>query len=207
MDSLCSPDTFNAAIVAGIDVTFLEANLVEKFTATAPSQLFYGHPTTAVDDVTFCNVTVTYTHTDANNEIHVESWLPIGNYNQRLHAVGGGGWVAGRYSPSYSAMAGAIAEGYATSTTDAGLLMLPYLGPDRWALNKDGEPNIQALRNLAYVSLGDQVSAPCPLTSETCHRTDYSSRQSSSKPLSRTSMASLPFTLTSAGAPKAVARA
>lgn len=55
--------------------------------------------------------------------IHVKKWLPTDNYNGRLHAVGGGCWIAGRYSLAYTVMSGAVSEGYTTSMTDAGLYL------------------------------------------------------------------------------------
>lgn len=116
-----------------------------------------GHPIVAVNNATFCNVTVVYEHIDANDTIHVETWLPMDNYNGRIQAFGGGGWVAGRFYITYGGMLGALGEGYATSTTDAGLLPQADGAPDRWALNPDGSPNVHALEDFASVSLHDQV--------------------------------------------------
>ncbi|UPK92504.1 hypothetical protein LCI18_003439 [Fusarium solani-melongenae] len=119
--------------------------------------LYYGHPTVKVENVNFCNITVTYTHPSQNDTIHFEIWLRLDNYNGRLQSVGGGGWIAGRYPPSYTAMSGAIGEGYATSTMDAGLKMQPDMQPDSWALTSEGNPNLYALNNLGSVSLNDQA--------------------------------------------------
>ncbi|KPM36715.1 hypothetical protein AK830_g9867 [Neonectria ditissima] len=110
-----------------------------------------------VEDLDFCNVTVTYMHPGQNDTIHVETWLPMDNYNGRLQAVGGGGWIAGRYPPSYTAMSGAVGEGYATSSTDAGLLMQADYGPDSWALISEGNPDLYLLNNFGSVSLNDQA--------------------------------------------------
>ncbi|KAK7427979.1 hypothetical protein QQZ08_005410 [Neonectria magnoliae] len=153
----CSPDAITAPIVFGAEILAFEANLVESYSATAYSSIYYGHPTVNVKNLDFCNVTVTYTHPGQNDTIYVETWLPIGNYNGRFQAIGGGGWVAGRYSPSYTAMGGAIGEGYATSTTDAGLVMQADYGPDSWALLSDGNPDLYSLNNFASVSLNDQA--------------------------------------------------
>lgn len=53
-----------------------------------------------------------------NPDIRFEVWMP-GNYNGRFQAVGGGG-LAG--SISYAAMATAVADGYASASTDTGHL-------------------------------------------------------------------------------------
>ncbi|EEU43572.1 uncharacterized protein NECHADRAFT_45075 [Fusarium vanettenii 77-13-4] len=157
MASLCSPDALAAPKFLGGHVLNFDVNLVENYNSTAISMLYYGHPTVKVENVNFCNITVTYTHPGQNDTIHVETWLPLDNYNGRLQSVGGGGWVAGRYPPSYTAMGGAIGEGYATSTTDAGLKMQLDMGPDSWALESEGNPNLYALNNLGSVSLNDQA--------------------------------------------------
>lgn len=54
-------------------------------------------------------------------------------------------------------MGGAVAENYATSTTDAGLPLQQDFGPDIWALTSEGNPNLYLLNNFAAVSLNDQV--------------------------------------------------
>ncbi|KIL87871.1 hypothetical protein FAVG1_08752 [Fusarium avenaceum] len=151
VDTIAQPELFSSKVVG------FEVNLVENHNATAYSALYYGHPTTIAENVNFCNITVTFTHPGSGDEIHVETWLPMDNYNGRLQSIGGGGWVAGRYSPSYVGMSGAVAEGYATSTTDAGLPLQPDLGPDSWALVSEGNPNLHLLNQFGSVSLNEQV--------------------------------------------------
>ncbi|KAJ3535126.1 hypothetical protein NM208_g7263 [Fusarium decemcellulare] len=68
MASSCSPGLFQTPSLPGALVTALDAVLVQSYTSTANSVLYYGHPTVAVENVTFCNVTVTYTHLDAGDE-------------------------------------------------------------------------------------------------------------------------------------------
>ncbi|KAH7009834.1 hypothetical protein EDB80DRAFT_838775 [Ilyonectria destructans] len=87
----CSPSTFTVANVFGSDILSVSANLVSNYTATAPYQTTVHHPTIEVRDAEFCNVTVAYTHPGQNDHMNVEIWLPIGNWNERLMAVDGGG--------------------------------------------------------------------------------------------------------------------
>ena len=127
----------------------------KNFTRDVSDQLNYGHPNISVKGVDYCNVTVTYTHPGQNDTLNVETWLPMKDWNHRLQAVGGGGWVSGRFPLSYTAMAGAIGEGYVTSSTDGGLVQ--GYTPDPWALNSPGNVNLYALQNFASVALNDQV--------------------------------------------------
>lgn len=147
--------------LSGATILSLSAIPVLNYTGTSPATYNYNHPTLTANNVDFCNITVSYTHNGEDDYINIETWLPLDTWNGRLQAVGGGGWVAGRFPLSYISMTGAIAQGYVTTTTDAGLLdsngQITYT-PDAWALNSNGTANVVALRNLASVSLGDQVS-------------------------------------------------
>jgi len=64
----------------------------------------------------FCRVAATLKPT-ADSDIKVEIWLPAAGWNGELQAVGNGGWAG---SISYGAMAEALRDGYATSSTDTG---------------------------------------------------------------------------------------
>ena len=75
-----------------------------KGAATAPLQL-----------PAFCRVSATLRPT-ADSDIEVEFWLPA-EWNGKYQAVGNGGWAG---NISYPAMAAALNEGYATSSTDTG---------------------------------------------------------------------------------------
>jgi feruloyl esterase len=53
-----------------------------------------------------------------DSDIKIEVWLPLGAaWNGKYEAVGGGGWAG---VISYPALANAVQEGYATSSTDTG---------------------------------------------------------------------------------------
>jgi hypothetical protein len=152
--SACNASSIPYPTVFGATILDLSATLVQNYTQEVSDQVYYNHPSVSVKNVDYCNVTVTYTHEGQNDTVNVETWLPTKGWNERLQAVGGGGYVAGRTYISYMAMAGAIGEGYVASTTDAGLGASQ--GPEPWALNSPGNVNLYALQNLASVSLKDQ---------------------------------------------------
>jgi feruloyl esterase len=73
----------------------------------------------------FCRVAATLTPT-SDSDIKIEVWLPMraegapgstGGWNGKYQAVGNGGWAG---VISYSAMAEALQDGYATASTDTG---------------------------------------------------------------------------------------
>lgn len=159
----CVPGTFDSLSLFGAEILSLETTLVSNYSAFVPSAFRYTAPDVQLKDATFCNITLSYTHPGQNDNIYVEAWLPVDNWNERFQAVGGGGWVAGRFYLSYVAMQGALADGYATITTDAGL------GSDMdaksWAQISPGNVNLFNLQNLASVSLNDEVSKLARLVS------------------------------------------
>ena len=64
----------------------------------------------------FCRVAATLKPT-TDSDIKAEVWLPASGWNGKYQAVGNGGWAG---SITYAAMARAIRDGYATSSTDTG---------------------------------------------------------------------------------------
>src|SRR3954470_20667670 len=64
----------------------------------------------------YCRVAATL-KPSADSDIAIEVWLPAENWNGKFQAVGNGGWAG---VISYPAMATAVAEGYATASTDTG---------------------------------------------------------------------------------------
>ncbi|HEY9430197.1 MAG TPA: tannase/feruloyl esterase family alpha/beta hydrolase [Blastocatellia bacterium] len=63
----------------------------------------------------------------SDSEIKFEVWLPGANWNGKFHGIGNGGFAG---SISYTGLAGALARGYATASTDTG-----HSGGDaNWAL-------------------------------------------------------------------------
>lgn len=145
----------------GAEILSIAAEPVLNYTEIALDAVNYNHPTIQAENVDFCNVTITYTHPGQGDTLNVETWLPLSTWNGRIQSVGGGGWVAGRFSISYQAMTGAIAEGYVTSSADAGLQdnsTLEATFPDRGALVSEGNVDLYKLQNFDSVALNDQVS-------------------------------------------------
>ncbi|KAF9700050.1 hypothetical protein EKO04_001573 [Ascochyta lentis] len=134
----CNTSAIPFPTVFGADIIDLSANLVRNFSRDVYSQLYYNHPSISVRNVDF-----------------LETWLPTKTWNGRLQAIGGGGWVAGRFPLTDVGMAGAIGEGYVATTSDAGI-GLSYV-PDPWALTSPGNVNLYALQDLASVALNDQA--------------------------------------------------
>ena len=64
----------------------------------------------------FCRVAATLKPT-SDSDIKMEVWLPASGWNGKYQAVGNGGWAG---TITYSAMARALRDGYATSSTDTG---------------------------------------------------------------------------------------
>jgi feruloyl esterase len=64
----------------------------------------------------FCRVTATLTPS-IDSDIKTEIWLPASGWNGKYQAVGNGGWAG---TISYTALAAAVAAGYAGASTDTG---------------------------------------------------------------------------------------
>ncbi|KAK3346358.1 Tannase/feruloyl esterase [Lasiosphaeria hispida] len=153
--SLCVPGTFGGLSLHGAEILSVSASLVTNYTASVAAVFRITQPSTEVQNATFCNVTVTYTHPGQNDNIITEAWLPTEDWNGRFLAVGGGGFAAGRGFLSFENMKGAIGDGYATITTDSGFGDAQE--PTPWALVSPGNVNLYNLQNLAHVSLNDEA--------------------------------------------------
>ncbi|KAK5654204.1 hypothetical protein OQA88_7378 [Cercophora sp. LCS_1] len=156
--SLCDPSTFaSLSLPVSTGLLSLDAIPVTNFSAEVPGPYRLTQPSISYTSLSFCNVTLTYTHPGQIDYVTIEAWLPEPTaWNSRLQALGGGGWQAGRFLLPYMGMQGAIGDGYLTITTDGGL---GYAQTAReWALLSEGNVNLYALQNLASVSLGDEAA-------------------------------------------------
>ncbi|KAH7141897.1 Tannase/feruloyl esterase [Dactylonectria macrodidyma] len=152
--SPCVASSFPTPSLFGAEILSINAAPVKNYTVGIPDGLDVG--VTDPPNVSFCNITVTYTHPGQDDTVNVETWLPLNNWNGKLQAVGGGGWVAGRSYISYVRMLDPIADGFVTTTTDAGQGGYGDLGD--WALLSPGNVNLYALQDLGLVSLNDTAS-------------------------------------------------
>lgn len=157
----CSAASFQNPVLFGSEILGIEAHQVLNYAPgyQAPG-LYSHHAAVNITDISFCNITVTYTHPKANpsgRNIKVQVWLPLDGWNQRLQSMGGGGWASGVFFLSYALMAGAINEKYATVSTDAGLIFKNNNNPDAesWALLSPGNVDLFSLQNLGSVALND----------------------------------------------------
>lgn len=91
----CVPATFGDITVFGAEVMSLEASIVTNYSVSVPLSVRFTQLAVDVNNASFCNVTVTYTHQGQHDTVIVEAWLPSDGWNGRLQAVGGGGMVAG----------------------------------------------------------------------------------------------------------------
>ncbi|WNI26649.1 tannase/feruloyl esterase family alpha/beta hydrolase [Streptomyces sp. ITFR-16] len=104
----------------------------------------------SVTDVpAYCEVTLTLTHPGAGDHAKVRVWLPATGWNGRFQALGGSAYAAG---DNGLGLAGAVKQGYAAATTDAGV---GDLLDTTWALDGKGRINTPLLKNFAERSQHD----------------------------------------------------
>jgi hypothetical protein len=92
----------------------------------------------------FCRVSIV-----VQSAINIEVWLPVETWNNRFKGVGGGGYAG---VISWSALAGALRDGYATASTDTGHTSAEIFDAS-FAFNPDGTLNWQLIEDFASRSV------------------------------------------------------
>ena len=127
--------------------TTIAADMVAPGAFAAPTPA--GPPAanrTFTDLPAFCRVSATLTPS-SDSDIKIEVWMPAAGWNEKLLAVGNGGWSG---SISYPALAASLKRGYATASTDTGHTG----GSGRFAL---GHP--EKLTDFAYRAVHEMTIA------------------------------------------------
>ncbi|MYW62506.1 tannase/feruloyl esterase family alpha/beta hydrolase [Streptomyces sp. SID8379] len=91
----------------------------------------------------FCQVTVTLAHPGEGDHAKVQTWLPLERWNGRFQAIGGSAYSAGDNGVGLGA---AVKNGYAVTTTDAGV---GDVLDTSWVLNSENQVNSTPLKNFA----------------------------------------------------------
>jgi feruloyl esterase len=104
--------------------------------------------------LTFCNVSVTYSHPGYNDAVNTHVLLPFADkWNERLMGLGGGGFTAAAPPPAQLA---AVNDGFAAVTTDGGHSPDPtevFLA--EWAVLSPGNNNLPLIEDFATTSVAD----------------------------------------------------
>ncbi|KAH7110826.1 Tannase/feruloyl esterase [Dendryphion nanum] len=154
--SNCASSAIPYPTVFGAQFTSIQASVTRNYTVDSPNSTNPNHWDISGSNISFCNVTITHTHPGQEDKLTTQIWLPIDPpWNKRLQATGGGGWVAGLSAQFDFHRNGAVAEGYATVSTDAGISG----GVEDWALKSPGNVDLNRLQNFASVGLKDAVLA------------------------------------------------
>ena len=178
----CVSSTLPSPTLFGAEILSVDSSLVTNYTASflLPPTFFNSDPPyfDEITNLSFCNVTVTYTHPGQNDYINVNIWLPLSisedtydhtflnssdrngsspkhdatdpSWNGLLVSHGGGGFATSLPSIiSHSS----LVQGFAISTTDGGH---GYTTPvEDWALTSPGNVNLYLLQDFASVALHD----------------------------------------------------
>jgi feruloyl esterase len=99
------------------DATIISAELLPTGPMKSDSKMPpMGPPQPALTLPAYCRVAAVL-KPSPDSHIEMEVWLPADTWNGKFQAVGNGGWAG---TISFSAMASALKEGYATASNDTG---------------------------------------------------------------------------------------
>ncbi|KAJ6099576.1 tannase and feruloyl esterase [Penicillium canescens] len=153
--SRCSPAFIDKPDLVGASILDIQAQEAHNFSdvSLGPGTNEGGRYT-----ISFCNITVTHTHPGWNDKIHTQVWLPLEGWNGRFQGLGGGGYSTG-FGATY--MTYAVAQGFASASTDGGLATADgasAIPTDlSWALRSKGNVDWSLLDNYASKATNDMA--------------------------------------------------
>lgn len=148
---LCKPEVFSFPSLLGTELVLINATTVDNHKISprwAPEAFRINEV-----GISFCNVTVSYTHPGQNDLVNVQIWLPLHGWNERFMGIGGGGFATG--APNGEHISVAVHDGYAAATTDGGHISEQFTAP--WVLISPGNINYPLLFNFASIALNDMT--------------------------------------------------
>ncbi|KAJ5798091.1 Tannase feruloyl esterase [Penicillium pulvis] len=149
LSSSCSSAAISKPVLFGVEILSITAN--PSFDQSNPPPILHLSSPVQTDAlISFCNVTVTYTHPGQEDRITTSVFLPLEGWNNRLLGLGGGGYAT--RLPGDGDLLKGVAGGYAAVTTDGGHDP-SLMTVETWALNSPGNVDLYALNNFAHVSL------------------------------------------------------
>lgn len=98
----CSPSAIPTPAVFGAEILSLEASWVRNFTLDVPGNFNYNHGAQSVQNVDFCNVTVTYSHPGYDTELRSKPGCHATGTNACKPPVEGDGVRVASSCPSFS---------------------------------------------------------------------------------------------------------
>lgn len=151
----CRSSTFSAVSLFGGSILNVNAQQNDGFMAHVMAE--QGHSGKHVEGLSFCEVTVSYTHPGYNDKINTVVWLPEPEkWSGRLYGAGGGGFIAG--VESNATLAWAVSEGFAAVTTDGGHAVEDAMNLDKWVFHSPGNIGWTELQTWASTALDDAAT-------------------------------------------------
>lgn len=155
--SNCSAQAITFPEIFGATFLSVHASLVQNYPLVIPPEYQLNRKNRIERNLNFCSITLTHTRSGQNAASISKIWLPTQpEWNGRMKMVGGGGWVAGLDWFTDLTMSVAVADGYATVTTNGGV---DSREPENWALLSPGNLDLLALQNFAYIAPKDAALA------------------------------------------------
>ncbi|KAH6989952.1 Tannase/feruloyl esterase [Ilyonectria destructans] len=145
----CAASAIPTPYLFGGQVLSIETTVVTNYSYEIPQGTYATNHAFNATGLDFCNVSLYYTHPGYDDYVNVQVWLPLETWNGRFQGTGGGGFVVG-LSPT--AMAGAVAEGYAVASSDGGHTTTVT---EDWVLKSPGNINWPNVLNFGSVALYD----------------------------------------------------